>query len=153
MHHFQAIAIAGLLSTVAGCRTANSNANLFHAVGGENAKDVRTHFADCKHVFVACIYEDHWEDRGPGRLAPHHFKATVIKTFKGDWRFSERVAFVHCVDAPALTITNADAGSLIFVATNEHTDAEIGLDTGDFGKCDADLECALELAYPERGRR
>lgn len=106
---------------------------------------------DCKHFFLARIYEDHWEDKGPNQLAPHHFKATVVRAFKGDWKCSERVAFVHYVDSPASTATNAAAGSLIYITTSKHTHAEITLDTGEFGNCYPELLQALESKYPERG--
>jgi len=59
---------------------------------------------------------------------------------------------VHGVDAPALTISNGVAGYLMFVFTNEHTDAEIGLDTGDFGNYDADIDRALQFLYPDEKR-
>jgi hypothetical protein len=143
MRHVKLIFAVALVLNLLGCHTADRNAWF---AGG--LKDDNT--ADCKHLFVACIYEDHWEDKEPGRLAPHHFKATVVRTFKGDWKFSERVAFVHYVDAGASTVTNAHAGSLIFVATCQHTDAEMILDTGEFGNCSSETEHALELNYPTR---
>jgi len=108
---------------------------------------------DCKHFFLARIYEDHWEDQGPGRLAPHHFRATVVRTFKGNWRCSERVAFLHYVDSPASSVTNAAAGSLIYITTNKHTDAEITLEAGEFGNCYPELLQALASKYPEGGSR
>jgi hypothetical protein len=146
MHILKVIVAAGLLFHLLGCRTPIRNTWL---AGG--LKDDYT--ADCKHLFVACIYEDYWEDKGSGRLAPHHIKATVVRTFKGDWKFSERVAFVHYVDTKASTVTNAAAGGLIFIATSQHKDAEIILDAGEFGNCDADLERELERANPQRSDR
>ena len=143
MRYLKVIVAAGLLFNVLSCRAPMRNTWL---AGG--LKDDFT--ADCKHLFVACIYEDYWDDNGPGRLAPHHIKATVVRTFKGDWKFSERVAFVHYVDAKASTVTNAAAGRLIFIATSQHKTGEIILDTGEFGSCDADLERELERANPER---
>ena len=106
---------------------------------------------DCKQFFLARIYEDSWEDKGPGRLAPHHFRATVVRTFKGDWKCSERVAFMHYVDSPASSVTNAAAGSLVYITTNKHTDAEITLDVGEFGNCYPELLDALESKYPKVG--
>jgi hypothetical protein len=145
MHKLYPFVVAGLLTMAFGCRTKDSHPP-WEAF-------TKSHLDAYKHVFVACIYEDHWEDKGPGRLAPHHFKATVVKTFKGDWKFSERVAFVHYVDARASAIANEHAGSHVFVFTNEHTGTEITLDTGDFGVCDADLEHTLQLVYPQRDGR
>ena len=152
-HKLCPFVIVGLLATATGCRSTDSEASFFHTGGWEDAKEAKSYLDRYKHVLVACVYEDHWEGRGPGRLAPHHFKATVVRTYKGDWSFSERVAFVHYVDARALSISNAHAGSLVFVFTNDHTDAEIALDTGDFGACDRELERALQLVYSPRDNR
>ena len=101
---------------------------------------------------MVCIYEDHWEDRGPHKYSLHHLKATVIRTYKGDWSIGERVAIVHGMDAPALTTSNGVAGYLKFVFTNEHTKAEVGLDTGDFANYDPELERVLQCVFPQRRR-
>jgi len=153
MHMFRTLFFVGVLAIATGCRSKDSNVSIFHSGGWEDAKDAKSHLDAYKQVLVACIYEDHWEDRGPHRLSLHHYKATVVRTFKGDWHVSERVALVHGVDAPALTTSNADAGRLVFVFLNEHTDAEISLDTGDFGAYSADVEHALQIVYPQRSSR
>ena len=128
MHILRAMILAGLLGLVAGCRSTDS-ATVFSHTQWESATDAKSILNAYKHVLVVCIYEDHWEDRGPQSLALHHFKGTVVRSYRGDWSISERVATVHGVDAPALTTSNGIAGCLMFVFTNAHTDAEIGLDT------------------------
>jgi hypothetical protein len=145
MKKISVFVVFGLIVIAIGCRSADPNATFFHALGWEDAK---SHLDEYKHVFEACIYEDHWEDRGPGRLAPHHFKATVVKRFKGDWTVSEKIAFVHYVDYRAPTVSNTAAGLLMFVFTNDHTNAEIVLDTGDFGNWSPEIEDALQIIYP-----
>lgn len=113
----------------------------------------KSHLDAYKHVFVACIYEDHWEDKGPGKYSMHHFKAMVVRTYKGDWNVSERGAFLHSMDAPASSVSNAHAGELVFVCTNEHKDTEVDLDAADWGSCNVELEYALQLVYPQRDSR
>jgi hypothetical protein len=110
----------------------------------ENAKEAKARFYSYKHVLVACVYEHHWEDRGPGRLTPFRSKATVVRSFKGDWKISERIAFVHYVDAPA--------PELVFIFTNEHTDTEIALETGDFGAYNEEYAPALEHVFSGSGK-
>jgi|SRR6266480_3545898 len=94
-HKLCAFVIVGLLALDSGCRSTDHNATIFHAWGWEDAKDAKAHLDAYKHVLVARIDEHHWEDRGPHRLTPHHFEATVVRSYKGDWRVSERIAFVH----------------------------------------------------------
>src|SRR4029077_16967480 len=71
MRPMKAIAAALLLFGLLGCHTPERG---WHAGG---LKDDYT--VECKHFFLASIYEDHWEDRGPNRYAPHHFKAMVVR--------------------------------------------------------------------------
>jgi len=62
-----------------------------------------------------------------------HFKGTVVKSWKGDWKASEKISFVHYVDYRASTIiSNEAAGEMLFVFTSEHTNTDIALETGDF---------------------
>ena len=148
MHKFCILIVVGLFAIATGCRSTSSNATFFHAGGWENANDAKSDLDQYKNVFVACIYEDHWEDRGTHELSPHHFKVMVVRTYKGDWNVSERGAFVNYVDTPALTTSNEIAGQLIFVLTNEHTNAEVFLDAGECGNYDAGLDRALQSVYP-----
>jgi hypothetical protein len=145
MRPLTVIAAAVLLLGLLGCHTER---NPWLAGGLKEDYTV-----DCKHFFLARIYEDHWEDQGPGRFAPHHFRAVVVRSFKGDWKCSDRVAFVHYVDAPASAVTNAAAGSLIYITTSKQTHREITLDVGEFGNCYPELLHALASKYPESGTR
>jgi len=108
---------------------------------------------DYKHVFIVCIYEDHWEDQGPNRYSLHHYRGTVVRVYKGDWRISERVAFVEGLDYPALTSSNKAAGSLGFVFTSQHADAEIRLDTGEFSRYDPEYVPALDCVFSQKSSR
>jgi hypothetical protein len=143
--------LAALLLAVAlaiGCQSNNSDAELFRAWGWENAKDAKAHLDQYKHALVVEVFGSHWEDRGPHRLAPYHFKGTVTKSYKGDWQVSEKIDFVHYVDAPAQTNTpSAPRHELVFVFTNEHTNAEVVVDTGDFGTYNSDYAPALDLVF------
>ena len=150
MHTYSALLIVGLLAASSGCRSTDYNARVFHPWGYEDAADAKAHFDRYKHVLVVCVYEDHWEDRGPNTYSIHHFKGTVVKVYKGDWHISERVAFLQGLDYPALTTTNASSGSLVFIFTDQHNDTEIGLDTGEFSRYDAKYLPALECIYPQK---
>lgn len=142
----------GLL-VFAGCAS-NRHAALFHPWGWENAKDAYAHLDSYEHVLIARIDECSWEDRGPHRLTPYHFKATVVRSYKGDWRVSERISFVHYVDSPAPTTsaTNRSGGELVFIFSTSHTNAEIPLDTGEWGYFRDELAPGLARLFPERSR-
>jgi hypothetical protein len=153
MHKLSTILILGLIA-FAGCKS-DRNAAIFHHWGWEDATDAKAHLDAYKHVLVACIYDHHWEDRGPHKLTPYRSKATVVRSFKGDWRVSEKIAFVHYVDAPAPPTPNSNvpSGNLVFIFTNEHTDSEIVLDTGEFGAYDEEDAVALDYLYPPKSRQ
>jgi hypothetical protein len=141
-------AIALLLALTTGCRSGDYNARVFHPWGCEDARDFKAHVDKYQHVFMVCIYEDHWEDEGPKRHSVYHFKGTVVRVYKGDWRISEKGAFLQGMDYPAPTTSNEAAGSLWFVFTGQHADTEIFLDTGELSRYDAEYEPALERLYP-----
>jgi hypothetical protein len=142
------LAIALLLGTL-GCRSSNTDAKVFHPWGREDARDAKRHLDGYKHVLLVCVYDSNWEDRGPNEKTPHHFKATVVRSYKGDWKISEQIAFVDWVDAPApANSAHAHGGNLMFVFTNDHTSTEIGLDTGELGRYDAEYAPALDRIYP-----
>jgi hypothetical protein len=150
MQRLPYILLFGLL-TLSGC-SSDREAALFRPWGWEGANDARRSLADYKHVLVTRVDECSWEDRGPNRLTPWHYKATVIKAYKGAWRVSERIAFVHYVDAPAPTASTPKrpTGDLVFVFTNEHTNSEIALGTGEWGHYREEMAPALEYLYPTR---
>jgi len=119
----------------------------FRILRGRASRILKSNLRDYNCVLLVCVYEDHWEDRGPSNYALHHFKATVVRTYKGNWRVAERVAFVHGVDAPAQTTANADVGRLMFLFTNEHTASEIGVDTGQFYGYDREGEREMQFMF------
>lgn len=128
------------------CRSTGC-AKLFAHSAWDDEKGARAFFDTYKNVLVVRIDTDHWEDRGPQRLSLHHFNATVVKSYKGNWSATERIAFVHGVDAPALTTINRMEGQLMILFTDDYTDAEIGVDTGDFLTYDSDLERILKCVF------
>jgi len=149
MHKLWAITAAGFLAISAVCRSPDSGVIFSGSIFGD-AKEAKSHLDAYKQIFLVCIYEDHWEDRGPHEYSLHHFKGTVVRTYKGNWMVSEKIAFVHGVDAPALTTSNAHVGSLIFVFTDEHKEGEIGLDAGDFLGYDTQLERQIRFLFPKQ---
>jgi hypothetical protein len=148
----RAFAISVLAAFLTGCSSSSYNAQVFHPWGREDAHDFKELVDGYKHVLVVGVSESYCEDRGPHRLTPYHFKGTVMKVYKGDWRAFEGIAFVHYVDSPAPT--NAAAArsrdELMFVFTNEHTNTEIGVSTGEFGTYNAVYAAALERVFQKR---
>ena len=147
MQKFLALFIA-VLPLMSGCSASDYNARVFHPWCCDNAKEFKARLDQYNNVLMVCIYEDRWEDRGPNRYSLHHYKGTVARTYKGVWRISERIAFVQGLDYRAPKTPNSCVGNLAFVFTSEHTSAEIGLDTGELWKYDAEYAPALEGIYP-----
>jgi hypothetical protein len=141
------IVVVGLL--LAGCRSTDCALVYAHSPW-EDAKGAKAYLDAYKHILVVCVYEDHFDDRGPHRYSLHHFKATVVRAYKGDWGVGDRIALVHGVDYRAPAITNGCAGRLMFVFTNEHSDTEVGVDTGDFGNYDESLGRVMRCVFPKR---
>ena len=151
MHQVRLILLLALIA-FSGCDQ-GGDAKLFKPWGWEDINDGRARLDGYKHVLVARIDEHNWEDLGQHRKTPHHFKAVVIKSYKGDWRVSEQISFVHHVDSPAPTgsATNGPSGNLIFIFTSEHTMNEITLDTGEWGNYWDELEPGLNYLFPRKG--
>jgi hypothetical protein len=141
----RALVISGLLALSVGCSSSDFNTRVFHPWGCDNAGEFRAQFQQYTNIFMVCIYDGRWEDRGH---AIHHSKGTVVRVYKGDWHVSERIAFVEGLDYSVPTNAPSAAGTLGFVFTNEHKSDEIGLDTGEFHEYDAEYAPALDFAYP-----
>ena len=146
------ILILSLLG-ITGCSSPREDA-LFYPWCWEDANQARQVLAEYKNIMVARIDDCSWEDRGPHELTPWHYKATVIKAYKGDWRASERIAFVHYLDspAPAPSTPKPPSGDLVFIFTREHTSSEIALGTGEWGRYRNEMAPAMEYLYPQTGR-
>jgi hypothetical protein len=143
--------VISVAAVVVGCRTPKTAANFGESIWGDFG-EAKSYVATYKHVVLVCVYEDHWEDRGPHKYSLHHFKTTVVRTYKGNWNTSETLTFVHGVDARADSVVNADAGKLLFVFTNDHTSREFGLDTGEFLNYDPEIERQLRLVISTPNR-
>ena len=145
------VLIAIWLGLAIGCRKTPDASEFFRPWGCDNAADLRERFDQFKNVLVVHVTESRWEDRGPHALTPYHFKATVSRSYKGAWSAGEKLDFVHYLDSPAptnvpLTIHRDD---LYFIMTNEHTNAEITVETGDFAGLNSELEPALHVLFPQ----
>ena len=146
----RAFVIAALLALTAGCFSSDYNAKVFHPWCCDNAKELKARLDEYTNVLMVCVYEDHWEDQGPNRYSLHHYQGTVVRVYKGDWHMSERIAFVQGLDYRAPAKPASCVGNLEFVFTNEHTNTEIGLDTGELWTCNAEYAPALDRIYPLR---
>jgi len=127
MRKLSAFFIFGLLLFSVGCHTAAYNDRVFGPWGLDGgAAGAKACWDNYTNIFMVCIYEDHWEDRGPGRYSLLHYTGTVVKIYKGDWRVSERIAFVQGLDYRApTTASNTYAGDLGFIFTNQHTNRNL----------------------------
>jgi len=147
----RAFIIAALLALTAGCVTNNYDAKIFGDPWCcDNAKELKARWDTYSNILMVCVFEDNWEDRGPHRLSIHHFKGTVARVYKGDWQISERIAFSQGLDFRPPANPASCIGNLNFVFTNEHTNSEIPLDTGDLWNCDAEHAPALDRTYPQK---
>jgi len=153
MHMLKTSAVTGLIGVGIACWWSDYNARVFHPWGCENARQFNDRIDEYKHVLLVCIDEDHWEDRGPNRYSLHHTKATVVRAYKGDWRVSEKIAFVQGFDYRAPTNAPSAAGCLGLVFTSEHADTEIGLDTGEYNHYDAEYAAALNHVFSQKSTR
>ena len=133
---------------VLGCRTTTLPPESFHVLFQENATDARAYLEPYKHILLACIYEDDWQDRGPGKYSMYRFKATVVQSYKGDWLASERISCVHGIYSPVGPNFKSNDGELVFLFTNEHTDAEIGFEAGTFHYYTPQLARVIEYLFP-----
>jgi hypothetical protein len=140
--------VAAVLLPV-GCRSTDCTAVYAHSPW-EDADSAKHYFGGYTNVLAVCVYESRGEDRGPNRLGILHFKGTVVGSYKGDWKFAERISFVHYVDDRPRT-TNAAAGYVYFVFCNDHTSHDIILETGDFVAYDPEIERVLQCVFPRSG--
>jgi hypothetical protein len=126
-------AMAGLLATNSGCRESECE-RVYKQSFWEDARGVKARMDSYTNILTIRVDESRGEDRGPNRLGVLHFKGTVVKSWKGDWKPSEKISFVHYVDyRVSSTTSNGSAGETLFVFANEHTNTEIALETGEFG--------------------
>ena len=152
MRGIQIILLALPLAMGAGCRCADCDQVYAHWFW-EDAEGTKAHFDAYQHVVMVRIDEDVFEDGGAHRLSLHHYQGTVERTYKGDWKVSEPIAFVQGLDYSAATTTNRCVGNRMVLLINEHTNHEFSVDTGDAlgydGQFRRVLECFFHLSEAE----
>lgn len=96
------------------------------------------------NVVMVCVYADSCEDKDSNDFPVHHFKSTVIKSYKGDWKVSEKLSCFGMV-SPMEHVGDSAVGELFFVSLNGHSGAEIHLEASCFLDYDDRIEQHLEL--------
>ena len=140
-----------LLVVITGCQS-QKVAEAFDATIFGTRADLAERMKEYKHVLLVRVHQDRLEDKGPNRYALHHFDSTVVKTYKGDWKISEKASFVHGMDSRVNNATNTNNNELLFVFTNEHGVEEFAVGTGDFLRYDARIDHQLEILFPDPNR-
>ncbi|MCL4177545.1 MAG: hypothetical protein KJ072_07335 [Verrucomicrobia bacterium] len=146
-----AVAAFAWLATAVGCSSTPPPATSFHRWGWENTDHAKASVDRFKHVLLVCIYEDELRDEGPHRSL-YRARGTVVRTYKGDWRTSEGILFIHGIDSPASPDFRSNIGKLMFLFTDHHTDAEIGFEAGTFYHYDPELQRVIEFLFPRESR-
>lgn len=144
-----------LLSCFQGCRSNALDSAMLQPWGWESADHAKYALQQYKHVIVVRIDEDYSTGGGRYGLTAHNYRATVVRSYKGNWQHGDKIAFVHYVDAlpSSMLPRNALSGEFKFVFTDEYTDSEIALDTGEFGAYhEPSMAPALETLYGGKSR-
>src|ERR1041385_2438748 len=140
-------AVGVILAVSSGCSSSGCVGAFKHSPFG-NAKESRRYLESYQNVLLVRVTENHAVDRGPNRLGILHFKGAVAKVYKGDWKVSEPISFVHYVDyQPSATVSNEAAGAYFFVFSDVHTNAEFEVETGDFTAFDAEMERMIDCVF------
>ncbi len=114
-----------------------------------DASETKAYLDQYQHVILVRVDGDAFIDGGPHRLSMHHFKATVERSYKGDWKISEPIAFVNGLDYSSATTSNRCVGEHLVLLTNEHTNSEIGVDTGESFRYDTQFKQVLQCVFPQ----
>jgi len=149
MDRIRLIIMVGLVAAGLGCRSESSRVPLDNpnstGWGLENIQKASTH----SNVLLVCVYEDHLEKNPPGYYHIHHFKGTVVRTYKGSWEVSERVNFGFQLEAlPPNIVSNACTGSLIHLFTDFHESEEFCCQPGESRWYDPNDARDLEYLFP-----
>ena len=147
------VAIGIMLTMSSGCSSTGCSGAYRHSPFG-NAKESRQYLESYQNVLLVRVIESHADDRGPNRLGILHFKGTVTKVYKGGWKVSEPISFVHYVDyQPSGIASNWAAGADYFVFCDVHTNTEVEVETGDFSVVDADMQRMIDCVFSEPAKK
>ena len=141
-----------LLAAAGGCRCADCD-KVYARWFWEDAEGTKAHFDGYKDVVLVRVDEDVLVDGGQHRLSMHHFKGTVVRSYKGEWNISEPIAFVQGLDYSTATRTNRCVGNRMVLLINEHTNDEIGVDTGDALRYDGQFKRVLQCYFRPSQRK
>ena len=145
-------AVAGLIAPNLGCSPSTDCNEVYRFSPWLNEAGVKRQLSSYKHVLEVRVTGSRGEDRGALRLGILHFQGTVVKVYKGDWKVSDRIALAHHVDyQPKAAESTQSVGNNFLVFINQHTNAEIVFETGEFMNYDPGLDRALECALGRRG--
>lgn len=137
-----------VLTTSAGCRSVECPAWYKDTWRGFPYQDAKEHLNYYRNVILVCITEDHGEQgetevggvkRDGGYV--HHYKATVVRSYKGNCNVSDHVAFAkgYCPCGGKHQVTsNAFVGKLEFLLVEDsiRPNVEFGIDPADTDRYD-----------------
>jgi hypothetical protein len=135
--------LAAVLTVLGGCRSVQSPPWYTGAWRGFPYQEVKEKLNEYRSVLLVCVTEDHGEQGeeefgGIKQVGPylHHYKATVVRSYKGHCHVADRVAFVagNCPCGGKREVTTSSCvGKLIFLLVEEkvRVNAEFGIDPFD----------------------
>jgi len=116
------------------------------AVLGGTVSQTRAYLQHFDHVLLVCVTEDRVAPGDHPARSNLHFSGTVVRVYKGDWKVSDTLSWVHDLDSRIPVATNQHTGKLFFVFTNTHSEKEFFLDTGEWPRWSEDLATQIEMA-------
>jgi len=151
MRGFYFVVLVAALVAAVGCQRSACD-KAYRDWFWEDAAGTKAHFDNYKQVLLVRVGEDHWVDGGKHRLSMHHYQGTVERAFKGDWKIAEPIAFVQGFDYSFSTNANRCVGEQLVLLTDEYTNSEIGIDTGDLLAYEGPFKQVLHCVFGEAER-
>ena len=155
--------VIAAVTVLGGCRSTRSPAWYADDWRGFPFHEAREKLNDYGRVILVCITADHGERierevNGAKTFAGHlhHYTATVVKSYKGNCKTADRVAFVEgfcpCGGERPIT-TNTSVGNLVFLLVDGEVQAgaEFSVDPFDTEQYDPKTDRLFTRVFKHRG--